>query len=235
MLIVHVLSFQFFTVLFYGRYFSLYSPLELSSPYTCSSSKPPLKQLSHQLSSSAFLNDNLPGNTVQRSTLHKCDHNGRYNVFNVEVAAFPQIFWNLPSSQGGCKVFLRGRIFLQYHYIGLSKQFEPYSIDPKRNISSENFPVISHAQNFSGQTLVLFNLLVYLLGNSGLWIRIRIQYLSIWAITSPRPNMHEFWTLAPTIAPQNFDFSLSQKRKKQGFDFHDTSLHTSSIRTCGRG
>ena len=84
------------------------------------------------------------------------------------------------------------------HYIGPSKQFEPYSIDPRRNISSKSFLVISHTQNFSGQTLVVFNLLFYLLGNSGLWIRIRIQYLSIWALTSPRPNTHEFWTSAPT-------------------------------------
>ena len=190
---------SFSIVTFYGRYFPLYSPFELSSPYTCSSSKPSLVQLSHQFSSSAFLNDNLPGNTVQWSAPYKCGHNGRYSAFNVEVAAFPQIFWNLPSSQGVCDVFLRDRNFLQYHYIGPSKQFEPYSIDSRRNISSESFPVISHAQNFSGQTLVIFNLLVYLLGNSGLWIRIRIQYLSIWALTSPRPNMHEFWTSAPTI------------------------------------
>ena len=180
MLIVHVLLLSIFLPSpFYGRYFSLYSPLELSSPYTCSSSKPPLEQLSHQLSSLAFLNDNLLENSVQRSTPHKCGHNGRYSAFNVKVAAFPQIFWSLPSSQGACEVFLRSRNFVQYHYIGPSKQFEPYSIDPRRNISSKSFLVISHAQNFSGQTLVIFNLLVYLLGNSGLRIRIIIQYLSI--------------------------------------------------------
>ena len=236
MLIVNVLfPLNFSTVPFYGRYFSLYSPLELSSPYTCSSSKPPLEQLSHQLSSSAFLNDNLPGKTVQRSTPHKCGHNGRYSAFNVEVAVFPQIFWSLPSSQGACEVFLHGRNFMQYHYISPSKQFEPYSIYPRRNISSESFLVISYVQNFSGQTLVIFNPLVYLLCNSGLWIRIRIQYLSIWALISPWPNMHEFWTSAPTIAPQNFDFSLSQKEKKQGFDFHDTRPHDSLIHTYGKG
>ena len=38
----------------YGRYFPLYNPLELSSPYTCSSSKPSLEYLSHQTSSSGF-------------------------------------------------------------------------------------------------------------------------------------------------------------------------------------
>ena len=89
-------------------------------------------------------------------------------------------------------------------------QFEPYPIDPRRNISLESFLVISHVQNFSGQTLVIFNLLVYLLGNSGLWIKIRIQYLSIWALTNLRPNMHEFWTSAPTdmidIYKQTFFF-----------------------------
>ena len=192
------LSLNFSTVLFYGRYFPLYSPLELSSPYTCSSSKPPLEYLSHQFSSSVFLNDNLLGNTVQRSTPHKCGHNGRHSAFNVEVATFPQIFWNLPSSQGVCEVFLRGKNFLQYHYIGPSKQFEPYSIDPRRNISWDSFPVISHARNSSGQILAFFNLSVYLLGNSGSWIRIRIQYLLIWSLTITRPNMHEFWTSAPT-------------------------------------
>ena len=193
MLIVHILPLSIFLPSpFYGRYYPLYSPLELSTPNTYSSFKPPLEQLSHQFSSSAFLNDNLPGNIVQRSTPHKCGHNGRYNAFNVEIAAFPQIFWSLPSSQGACEVFLRGRNFLQYHYISPSKRFEPYSIDLRRNISSKSFLVISHAQNFSGQTLVIFNLLVYLLGNSGLRIRIRIQYLSIWTFISPRPNTHEF-------------------------------------------
>ena len=197
MCLVPLLFPDFSTVLFYGRYFLLYSTLKLSSPYTCSSSKPPLEQLSHQFSSSSFLNDNLPANTVQRSTPHKCGHNGRYNAFNVEVVAFPQIFWNFPSSQGGCEVFLRGRNFLQYHYIGPSRQFGPYSIDPRRNISSDSFPVISHAPNSNRQILTIFNLLVYLLGNSGLRIGSRIQYLLTWALTSPRPNMHEFWDLRP--------------------------------------
>ena len=207
-LIVPILFSQFFSRPFYGRYFPLYSPLKLSSPYTCSSSKPPLEQLSHQFSSSAFLNDNLPSNTIQRSTPYKCGHNGRYSAFNVEVAALPQIFWNLPSSQGVCEVFLRGRNFLQYHYIGPSKQFEPYSIDPRRNISSGSFPVISHVRNSSGQTLAVFNLLVYLLGNSDSWIRIRIQYLLICALTSPRPNMLEFWISAPTLSFLHFSFPL---------------------------
>ena len=153
---------NFSIVTFYGRYFPLYNPLKLSSPYICSSSRLPLKQLSHQFSSSAFLNDNLLGNTVQRSTPHKCGHNGKYSAFNVEVAAFPQIFQNLPSSQGGCEIFLRGRNFLQYHYIGPSRQFEPYSIDLRGNISSDSFPIISYARNSSGQTLATFNLLVFL-------------------------------------------------------------------------
>ena len=103
----------------YGRYFPLYSP---SFPYTCSSSKPPLEQLSHQPPSSAFLNDNLPGNTVQRSTPHKCGHNGKYNAFNVEVTTFLQIFQSLPSSQRVCEVFLHGGNFVEYHCNGPSKQ-----------------------------------------------------------------------------------------------------------------
>ena len=106
----------------YRRYFPLYSLIEPSFPYTYSSSKSPLEQLSHQPSSSAFLNDNLSGNTVQRFTPHKCGHNGRYNAFNVEVAAFLQIFWSLPSSQCVCEVFLRDGNFVEYHYNGPSKQ-----------------------------------------------------------------------------------------------------------------
>ena len=103
----------------YGRYFPLYSP---SFPYTCSSSKPPLEQLSHQSSSSAFLNDNLSGNTVQRSIPHKCGHKSRYNAFNVEVAAFPQIFWRLPPFQHVCEAFLCGGNFMENHYNGPSKR-----------------------------------------------------------------------------------------------------------------
>ena len=113
-LIVTVPFSQFFSIPLYGRYFPLYSLLELSSPYTCSPFKPPLEQLSYQLSSSTFLNDNLPKNIVQRSTQHKCSHNGRYNAFNVEISAFLQIFWSLPSSQGVCEVFLRGGNFVEY-------------------------------------------------------------------------------------------------------------------------
>ena len=73
----------------------------------------------------------------------------------------------------------------------------------------------------------------HLLGNSGFRIRTRIQYLSIWTIVSPRPSTHEFWTFAPTIAPQNFGFSPSSKEKKQDFDFHDIRPHDSSIHTGG--
>ena len=126
----------------YERYFPLYSPLEPSSSYTCPSSKPPLEQLSHKFSSLGFMNDNLPRNTVQRSTPHKCGHNGRYNAFNVEVATFLQIFWSLPSSQCVCEVFLRGGNFVEYYYNGSSKQFEPYSIYSRRNFSSERSLVI---------------------------------------------------------------------------------------------
>ena len=123
MLIVNVLPLStFLPSSSYGRYFPLYSPPELSSPYTCSSSKPPLEQLSHQLSSSAFLNNNLPRNTVQISIPHKCGHNVRYSAFNVEVAVFEQIFWSLPSSQCICETFLHGGNFVEHPYNGPSKQ-----------------------------------------------------------------------------------------------------------------
>ena len=69
-----------------------------------------------------FLNDNLPGNTVLRFTPHKCGHKNRYNAFNVEVAAFLQIFWTLPSSQCVYEAFLRGENFMENHYNGPSKQ-----------------------------------------------------------------------------------------------------------------
>ena len=106
----------------YGRYFPLYNLLEPSSPYTCSSSKPPLKYLSHQISSQLFLNDNLLENTVQRSTPHKCGNKSRYNAFNVEVATFLYIFWNLPSSQCVCEAFFCGGNFVEDHYNDPNKQ-----------------------------------------------------------------------------------------------------------------
>ena len=78
-------SFQFFyRVLFYGRYFSLYSPLELSSFYTCSSSKPLLEQLSNQLSSSAFLNDYLPGNTLSLRQVRFVDMDQDSTLINLD-------------------------------------------------------------------------------------------------------------------------------------------------------
>ena len=108
MLIVNVLfPFNFSTVPFYGRYFPLYSPLELSSPYTYSLSKPPLEQLPHQFSSSTFLNDNLPGNTVQRSTPHKCSHNGRYN----------HLMWRLQPFHRYFGIFLLPRVAVRYFYV----------------------------------------------------------------------------------------------------------------------
>ena len=69
-----------------------------------------------------FLNDNLLGNTIERSTPHKCGHKSRYNAFNVKVAAFLQIFWRLPHFQCVCEAFLRGGNFVENHYNGSSKQ-----------------------------------------------------------------------------------------------------------------
>ena len=66
-----------------------------------------------------FLSDDLLGNTVQRSTPHKYGHKSRYNAFNVVVAAFPQIFWSLPSSS---EASLCGGNFVENHYNGPSKQ-----------------------------------------------------------------------------------------------------------------
>ena len=88
----------------HGRYFSLYSPPELSFPYTCSSSKPSLEYLSHQTSSSA------------------CGHKSRYNAFNVVVATFLQIFWSLPSSLYVHEASLRGGNFVENYYSGSNKQ-----------------------------------------------------------------------------------------------------------------
>ena len=103
--------------------------LELSSPYTCSSFKPSLEYLSHHLSIcpitpllQLFLSCDLPGNTVQRSTLHKCGHKCRYNAFNVVVAAFLKIFWSLPSSPCVREASLRSGNFVENYYNGPSKQ-----------------------------------------------------------------------------------------------------------------
>ena len=55
-----------FQSLSYGRYFPLYSPLKPSSPYTCSSSKPPLEYLSHQ----SFFLVMISQETLFRNLLH---------------------------------------------------------------------------------------------------------------------------------------------------------------------
>ena len=80
--------------------FSLLSPFLMEDifHYIVPLSHPPLTlihHLSHHLSIchiklllQLFLSGDLLGNTVQRSTPHKCDHKSRYNAFNVMVAAF---------------------------------------------------------------------------------------------------------------------------------------------------
>ena len=167
------------------------------------------------------------------STPHKCDHKSRYNAFNVMVIAFLQIFWSLPSPQCVCEVSLRGGKFVKNRYNDPSKQLNHIQqirggISPRK--ASRLFPTPKILVGKSQQSLISHS---YLLGNSGSRIKIRIQYLSIWTLVSPRPSTYEFWTSAPTIAPQNFSFSLSSKEKKQGFDFHDTRSHDSSIHMRG--
>ena len=70
-----------------------------------------------------FLSCDLPRNTVQRSTLHKCGHKSRYNAFNVVVAAFLQIFWSLPSSPCVLEASFRGGNFVENYYNDPSKQW----------------------------------------------------------------------------------------------------------------
>ena len=92
----------------YRRYFSLCSLLERCSTL--------VHHLSHHLSIcpirlilQLFLNDNLSGNTVQRSIPHKCGHKSRYNAFNVEVAAFHRYFGDfLPSSMSVRRFYVVG-------------------------------------------------------------------------------------------------------------------------------
>ena len=69
-----------------------------------------------------FLSCDLPGNTVQRSTSHKCGHKSRYNAFNVVIAAFLQIFWSLPSFPYIREASLNGGNFVKNYYNDLSKQ-----------------------------------------------------------------------------------------------------------------
>ena len=188
----------------------------------------PIKLLHH-----LFLSCDFPGNTVQRSTPHKCGHKSRYNAFNVVIAAFVQIFWSLPSSLYLRDASLRGGNFMENYYSGLNKQLNRVQyiqgeISPRK--TSWLFPTPKILVGKFQQFLTSHS---SLLGNSGSQIRPRIQHLSIWTLTSPRPITHEFWIFTPTIAPQNFGFFLSLKEKKQGFDFHDIRPHDSSICTCG--
>ena len=67
-----------------------------------------------------FLSCDLPGNTVQMSTSHKCNHKSRYNAFNMVVAAFLQIFWSLPSSSCVHEASLHDGNFVGNYYNGLS-------------------------------------------------------------------------------------------------------------------
>ena len=69
-----------------------------------------------------FLSCDFLGNTVQRSTLHKCGHKSRYNAFNVVVAAFLWIFGSLPSSPYVCEAFPCSGNFVENYYNGPSKQ-----------------------------------------------------------------------------------------------------------------
>ena len=152
-----------------------------------------------------FLSGDLLGNTIQRSTSHKCGHKSSYNAFNVVVAAFPQIFWNLPSSPCVLEVSLRGGNFVENHYNGPSKQLNHIQqirggISPQK--ASRLFPTPKILVGKSQQSSISHS---YLLGNSGSRIRIKIQYLSIWTLVNPRPSTYEFWTFAPTI---NLNFSI---------------------------
>ena len=126
---VYFLSFSNHTIkslsilpLSYGKYFPLYSPLSHPSLTL-------IHYLNHHLSVCPiklllqfFLSDDLLGNTIQRSTSHKCGYKSRYNAFNVVVAAFLQIFRSLPFSQCVCEVSLHGENFVENHYNGPSKQ-----------------------------------------------------------------------------------------------------------------
>ena len=72
--------------------------MENISHYIVPLSYPPLtlvNHLSHHLSIcpiklllQIFLSGDLLGNTVQRSSPHKCGHKSRYNAFNVVIIAF---------------------------------------------------------------------------------------------------------------------------------------------------
>ena len=64
----------------------------------------------------------LPRNTVQGSTPHKCSHKSRYKAFNVMVAAFLQIFWSLPSSLYVRETSLHDWNFVENYYSGPNKQ-----------------------------------------------------------------------------------------------------------------
>ena len=145
-----------------------------------------------------FLSCDLPKNTIQRSTPHKCGHKSRYNAFNVVVAAFLQMFWSLLSSLYVCEASLRGGNFVGNYYNGPNKQLNRVQqirggISPRK--ASRLFPAPKILVCKSQQFLTSHS---SLLGHSGSRIRPRIQHLSIWTPASPRPSTHEFWTFALT-------------------------------------
>ena len=198
--------------------FSLLSPLfmeDISHYIVPLNYLPPtlVHHLSHHLSIcpiklllQLFLSYDLPGNTVQRSTPHKCGHKSRYSAFNVVIAAFLQIFQRLPSSLYVREAFLRDRNFVENYYSGPNKQLNRVQYI-RGEISSQKaswlFPTPKILVGKSQQFLTSHS---FLLRNSGSRIRPRIQYLSIWILASPRPSTHEFWTFAPTNLIVVFNF-----------------------------
>ena len=149
-----------------------------------------------------FLSCDLLRNTVQRSTPHKCGYKSRYNVFNVMVVVFLQIFWSLPSSLYVCEVSLCGGNFVENYYRGTNKklnriQYIRGGISPRK--ASWLFPTPKILVDKSQQFFISNS---SLLGNLGSRIRPRIQYLSIWTLASPIPSTHEFWTFVPTTIQQ---------------------------------
>ena len=187
----------------YGRYFPLYNLIEPSSPTLVHLSSHHLSICPIKLLLQFFLSCDLPGNTIQRSTPHKCGHKSRYNTFNVVVAAFLQIFWNLPFSPCVREASLRGRNFVENYYNGSSKQLNRVQqirgeISPQK--AFRLFPTPKILVDKSQQFSISYS---YLLRNSGSRIRIRIQYLSIQTLVSPRLSTYEFWTFFRTYSNLN--------------------------------
>ena len=98
MLLLQCVLYRFFDPLSLVGLLHYIAPLRWSWPSICWSSRPLLKCLSHQTPSQALVSWCSQGNTVQRSSPHKCSQEVWWNALNVVAATIPSVMSRLAPS-----------------------------------------------------------------------------------------------------------------------------------------